>query len=330
MFYNPCLRHILYRYSVEYLSERGIQLKVFRNLYRYFYAAVALFLALVCLLDVAAYNSNSQEGYDPVISSGTNGEIVLPIIMYHSLLKDKKYQGKYVISPEKFERDLAYLKQNGYTTVTVEDLINHFEKGTPLPEKPVMLTFDDGYYNNYLYAYPLLKKYGAKAVISIIGYYTEKFSETGDVSANYSHITWDEIKEMTSSGHVEIQNHSYDLHSIKNGRKGARKMSGETKEHYVKRLTEDLSKLQTLLTENCNITPTAFTYPFGAISADSVEAVKNMGFKASFTCLQKINIITSEDDLFLLNRYLRSEESSEKFFKSLGLEKYYGEEEKNE
>lgn len=328
MFYNPRLRHTLYRYSVGHLSERGIHLKFFRNLYRYFYAAAALFLALICLTDVAAYNSNFQEGYDPVISSENGEQTVLPIIMYHSLLKDKKYQGKYVISPEKFESDLVYLKQNGYTTVTVEDLINHFEKGTPLPKKPVMLTFDDGYYNNYLYAYPLLKKYDAKAVISIIGYYTEKFSESGDESANYSHITWDEITEMTSSGHVEIQNHSYNLHSIKNGRKGAKKTVGETKEQYKARLTEDLSKVQTLLTENCNITPTAFTYPFGAISADSVETVREMGFKASFTCLQKINIITSEEDLFLLNRYLRSEESSEKFFKSLGLEKYYGEEEK--
>ncbi len=87
-------------------------------------------------------------------------EIELPIIMYHSMLKDGS--GKYIISPDTFEEDLQYLKDNGYTAIHMQDLLNYVNKGTALPEKPIMLTFDDGYYNNYLYAFPLAKNTKAK------------------------------------------------------------------------------------------------------------------------------------------------------------------------
>lgn len=67
--------------------------------------------------------------------------VKLPIIMYHSILKDPKYTGKYVITPDQLEQDLIYLTENGYTTVTVQDLINHVQGTASLPEKPIMLTF---------------------------------------------------------------------------------------------------------------------------------------------------------------------------------------------
>ena len=83
-----------------------------------------------------------------------------------------------------------------------------------------MLTFDDGYYNNYYYALPLLEKYNCKAVISPIASVSEKFTETKDISVTYGHITFDDIKEMSDSGYVEIQNHSYDMHSLKSRKRG--------------------------------------------------------------------------------------------------------------
>lgn len=286
-------------------------MKYIKKISRGIYFIAVLFIIFAGLRDLTLFNS-------PSVPTVVDGECVkLPIIMYHSLLKDERYQGKYVISPDLFEEDLKYLKENGYETVTVADLVSHYENGTPLPEKPIMLTFDDGYYNNYLYAFPLLKKYGMKAVISVVGALSEKFSDSPEENANYSHVTWDEIKEMSDSGLVEIQNHSYNLHTLDKGRKGAKKKSGETEAEYKRMLENDLSELQELLYEHCGIIPTAFTYPYGAVSDASLDVIEKMGFKASFTCMQKTNLLYSEEDLFLLNRFLRTSESSSEFFEGV-------------
>ena len=77
--------------------------------------------------------------------------VKLPVIMYHSLLKDEKLQNDYTVSPTLFENDLKYLTENGYTTVVVNDLTDYVYGKKSLPEKCIMLTFDDGYYNNYYY-----------------------------------------------------------------------------------------------------------------------------------------------------------------------------------
>ena len=82
----------------------------------------------------------------------------LPVLMYHSILKDSARQGQYVISPSVLSADLDALQQRGYQTVTVSDLLAYVYDGVSLPEKPVMITFDDGYYNNYVYAYPLRER----------------------------------------------------------------------------------------------------------------------------------------------------------------------------
>ena len=95
--------------------------------------------------------------------SATEESIKLPIIMYHSISNDTKQQGEYVIAPQKLEDDLNELKKRGYTTITIQELIDYTENNKELPKKPIMLTFDDGYYNNYLYAYPLLKEQSTDA-----------------------------------------------------------------------------------------------------------------------------------------------------------------------
>lgn len=69
----------------------------------------------------------------------------VPVIMYHAVMDDASRLGKYVISPEELESDFKWLSENGYTAVLSEDLINYTESGAALPEKPILLTFDDGY-----------------------------------------------------------------------------------------------------------------------------------------------------------------------------------------
>ena len=244
----------------------------------------------------------------------------LPVIMYHSLLKDQKSRGKYVVSPDEFESDLKYLRDHGYTTILISDLIE-YTKGGDLPEKPILLTFDDGYYNNYYYAFPLLKKYESKAVISVIGYYTDLYSENEEKSAYYSHVTWDKIKEMYDSGLVEIGNHTYNLHSQKSGRMGVARIEGESDDTYGTRIAEDITKMQDLLLKKTGIEAQVFTYPFGIMSSYSKGVIRDLGFLCSLSCEEKKSVITREaDSLFELGRYLRpSGISSEDFFFKIGI-----------
>lgn len=239
----------------------------------------------------------------------------IPVVMYHAVLKDKSRRGKYVIAPAEFENDVNWLTRQGYTTVLIEDLIA-YTKGGELPEKPILLTFDDGYYNNYLYAFETAKQYKCKFVISPIGRYTDLYSETGEENAYYSHATWKELREMADSGLVEVQNHSYDLHNSDGGRLGVKRLSGESAQAYETLLREDLGKAQDAIETNVGKRPTAFVYPFGAISRDTPELVKSMGFSATLTCEEKISKITRDpESLFGLGRYLRvSGISSETFF----------------
>ena len=229
-------------------------------------------------------------------------------------------QNNYVISPKLFEQDLKYLKKHGYTSILMSDLIAYVENGTPLPKKPILITFDDGYYNNYLYAFPLLKKYQMKAVISIIGKETDKNSRSGGGHATYSCLTWEQVQEMAASGLVEIQNHSYNGHKNTGRRNGVKRKSGESRQEYNTFLEKDLSKLQKKIQDATGTAPSTFTYPFGAVSRSSLKTVKELGFKASLGCEEGINTITKGDPdcLYFLKRYLRTpEKSSANFFRTL-------------
>ena len=239
------------------------------------------------------------------VSNIKNGK-PLCILMYHSILDNPKRVGDYVITPKMFENDLKYLKQSGYETIVTRNLIDYVEKGTPLPEKAVVITFDDGYYNNYSYAYPLLKKYGMRGVLSVIGYYTEQYSKEKTFNNNYSHVTWKMIKEMSDNGVFEIQNHTYNLHNL-NKRKGVLKQKAENNEEYEKMLKTDIGNNQKLLSKNCGITPEAFTFPFGAVNKQASDIIKEMGFKATYGCEEGINYITRDPEcLYELKRFNRT------------------------
>lgn len=241
-----------------------------------------------------------------IVLATSEDYIEVPIIMYHSILKDPSRSNKYTVTPTVLEEDLKYIKDKGYTTVTIADLISYVYNDTPLPEKTIVLTFDDGHYNNYGYLFPLLEKYDMKAVISIVGSYTDKFTETDEANLNYSYLRWKDIKELMDTGRIEFQNHTYNLHSNTGKRIGTKKIKGETDEHYKNVLEEDILKLQQEFKENTNYIPQCFTYPFGGISNASLDIIKELGFKASLSCEQGINKLTKNpNSLYLLKRYNR-------------------------
>ena len=231
--------------------------------------------------------------------------IEVPIIMYHSVLEDKSRQGDYVVTPETLESDIKFLKNKDYSFILIEDLIKYVYEDKPLPKKPVVLTFDDGYYNNMLYLPPILEKYNAKASIAVVGKFTDIFSEQDSHNPNYSHLTWEDIKELSKKDYFEISNHSYNMHETKE-RLGCFKMKGETKDEYEKNLSEDILRMQEALKEKSDVLCEVFTYPYGKVSNDSVEIIKKLGFKATLSCYEKTSLVTKEkESLYLLGRYNR-------------------------
>lgn len=252
-------------------------------------------------------------------SNNDGGEIFVPAVMYHSLLKDPARAGEYVLSPAVFEEDMRYLTENGYETVFVSDLVDYVEKGTPLPEKPVLVTFDDGFLNVMTYAYPYMKENGLKGVMNVVGTYTDFSAEQNDHNPAYSSLTWDEIAELANSGVFEIGNHTYNMHSM-TSRRGCRKLYSESAEDYRRTLSEDVLSLQALLRDKSGVTAETFAYPFGFMSEESADILRDMGFKALLTCNEKPNYISRGDPecLLCINRYNRPAGiSTEDFMKKL-------------
>ncbi len=284
-----------------------ISFKVFRFNYKKIF--IVLILLIVHIFPLILIHNFSFAKNDDCI--------VLPIVMYHSLLKSKC--GNYIVHPDTFENDLKYIQDKGYTTITMTDLINYVYEDSPLPEKPIIITFDDGFYNNFGYAVPLLHKYDMKAVISIVGKYTDTYSNSDEANLNYSYLRWKDINNLMQDGCIEFQNHTYNLHSTSK-RQGTKKLPYESVSAYADVLTSDLLKLQDEFEKNCNgYKPNTFTYPLGAVSKDSIPLIKELGFKASLSCTSGVNYITKNPEcLYLLKRNNRvSSISTENFFNKL-------------
>lgn len=273
--------------------KRNSKLKIFL-----WVAAIISTLAII--LVISNIKSNAEE------TENCSHEKRLPVLMYHLILKNPGNSNKFIVPQSVFEEDLKYIKNHGYTTILVQDLIDYTENKKELPEKPILLTFDDGAFNNYLYAFPLAKKYEAKFIFSPIAKEAERYTKAHDENPTYSHANWEKISEMSKSGLVEIQNHTYNMHSNKNSRIGCTKKRNESVEEYKQKLSEDIRKSQELISQNTGVTPTAFFYPYGAKSDCSEEILKSLGFKATFLCESKINIISRNPEcLFGLKRFIR-------------------------
>ena len=121
----------------------------------------------------------------------------IPVLNYHQV--EEKDGNPLTLWPDQFEAQMAYLAEEGYTPITIDEMMDALENGAPLPEKPVIITFDDGYADNYEYAYPILKKYGFKATIFLIYDFTNTYP-------NY--LTWDQINEMKESGLIHFESHT--------------------------------------------------------------------------------------------------------------------------
>lgn len=280
--------------------------------------SVVIFVSLLyCGILGIVFNSVSSV---PVISPNISDGIDLPIIMYHSVLKDTDLSGKYVVTPDTLKNDINYLKNKGYTFISGSELINYTNGTHTLPDKPVMLTFDDGFYNNYGYVMPILSECDAKAIISVVGSYTDEYSESNIANMTYGYVRWSEVYDMFINKRVDVGNHSYAFHSNTNGRNGSKRNNGESEDTYKQIFANDTQKAQDRFMTKTGFSPLIYTYPFGAYSEETTDILKSMGFKMSLTCNEGINHITDANSLFMLKRYNRpSGISTDDFFKKMDI-----------
>lgn len=240
-----------------------------------------------------------------VLGNETHAEqrgVRIPVVMYHHLAE--KAENSMTVTPQKFKEDLLAYKKAGYETITFNDLILYLNGFKTLPKKPLIITFDDGYRSNYQYAYPILKEMKMKAVISIIGWSVGR-DRTNDGQAIIPHFSWEEAKEMVNSGVIEIQNHTFDLHSPagksvgygKDVGLGVTKMKGETENEYYTRLKEDLMKNNIEIYMHTGKMPTMIVYPYGAYSKETEMNVAQMGFVGSVTTKPGVRTYDDLSDL---------------------------------
>lgn len=230
--------------------------------------------------------------------------VSLPVIMYHSVCE--KEPSAYTVTPAQLESDLAWLRDHGCKTVTTEQLIDYTSGIGQLPEKPVLITFDDGFYNNLSLALPLLEKYDMTALVSIVGRYTDDYAAADPHADSYSYLTWEDLSALLASGRIEIGSHTYDLHSD-TVRKGCARLPDETLEDYSAMLAADVGLLSTELHLNCGVSPVVFAYPFGSLCPESLPVLRDSGILMTLTCREGMNLITRDPDcLYGIFRYNRS------------------------
>lgn len=253
---------------------------------------LSITLAIICIFCIGF-------GFAPSLQSFCDEQSVsLPILMYHSILNSKT--GTYIVSKFQLEQDIIALQQNGYTTVFPSQVIDYVYNKKPLPSKPIMITFDDGYYNNLYYGLEVLKKYNAKANINVIAKISDNFSVKDDSNPNYSHLTWGQIKQISESGCFEIGNHTFDMHKF-SPRYGIGQRCCETDEEYTKNLNDDIDLFENALKKNTGLETNVFAYPFGKYNNLSKQILSCRGYKLILTCEERANKITTGDAECLLN-----------------------------
>ncbi len=212
----------------------------------------------------------------------------VPALLYHKIdlpTADVKIRGAFT-APQKFERQIAYLKKKGYEFYTACELIKFYRANGEFPSKAIAVTFDDGWKDNYQHAFPVLKKYGAKATIflvtSCIGQNTDKVTAEGE--GRREHLSEKDILEMSQNG-IEFASHSLS-HALFN------QIGNEEIEREV---TESKKIIENLTQKECS----TFAYPAGFFTDFAKEAIKKAGYEAAFSTVYG----TENDwDIYALNR----------------------------
>lgn len=193
----------------------------------------------------------------------------VPILMYHKIgdpPPGSRLKSLWV-SAREFRDQMTYLKVHGFTPVTFLDIAAHVDEGVPVPEKPVLITFDDGYRNNYENAFPVLREFGFKAVVFLVVNTVEAENAWHDpaTEARISMLTWAQIEDMRAAG-IEFGSHT--LNHPRLSRLDAAKAAHEIEES------------RRLLGKRFGRPPMSFAYPYG--DGQDLSALQELVRKAGY------------------------------------------------
>lgn len=201
----------------------------------------------------------------------------IPVLLYHHLLTAEdieKYNwgnNKIALSVETFDKQMKYLHDNGYHTATLDELRQFIDGEINLPEKTVVITFDDGFLSNIVYGYPIMKKYNLQGTIFVIG----SAAESPKCPFDPKTVQYININEMPKYKDVfNFESHTYSLHQHDENKKPLIITSDKNT------IIEDVSKNMELLDAKY------IAYPFGSYDNNAIEYIKETNHKMAFTVKQ--------------------------------------------
>ena len=227
---------------------------------------------LLLLLLIPLLASSPKQMTATMVADSENGTKVM-VLNYHKI--DNTFISL-AVRPDDFEAQRKYLSENGYHTISPDELYDSLAGTGELPENPVLITFDDGYVDNYTNAYPILKKYGFKATIFVI---------TSFLGKDKNYMTWDQARELDANG-ISIESHTVDHKS----------MTDLTDEQLRMELVESKKKAEKELGHPVEY----MAYPTGTYNLHIAEMVKEAGYKAAFTI--KYGNVDKASNIYALER----------------------------
>jgi len=189
--------------------------------------------------------------------------ISIPVLMYHSVndeLRDSRD-----VSVKTFESHIKYIAEHGYTSLTAMALYKALKGETPMPAKPVVITFDDGFRDNYTNAFPILKRYHVKAVYFVVS------SRSGDDEPDF--ISWEEMREMEKTGIIDIESHTH------RHRKDNLEIIGRGGEEEI---FEDLTLARKMIGEKLGKECRFLAWPQGHYNAKMLKIAEEAGYYSTF------------------------------------------------
>ncbi len=227
-------------------------------------------------------------------------QYVVPVLMYHSINPSASPENRLAVTAGTFDRQMHFLKSRRYNVITLDALVDLIKNKKKIPPKTICITSDDGYKDNFTYAFPVLKKYNFPASMFII------VNEVGRPAGD--RLSWDEIKTMQASGLVSFGSHTLGPEPLVNFK------SGEE----IKKQIFDSKKI---LEEKLGRKVAIFSYPEGLFDARIKQLVVDAGYSGAVATNPGKSY--SDDDVFVLKRLRISENSANMFIFAVESSGYY-------